>query len=81
MKKTSLSIDLVKTPDDGTKTIKPTSFLAGDLAFLAIMMGKDNFSSSWCCWCDPHKAKWQGPQTAVKAEDLWYILKIQAQAK
>jgi hypothetical protein len=31
--------------------VKPTSFLAGDLAFLAVIMGKEDFSSSWCNWC------------------------------
>ena len=31
--------------------VKPTSLLAGDLAFLAVIMGKEDFSSSWCNWC------------------------------
>jgi hypothetical protein len=39
--------------DDGNicHTIKPVSFFAGDLAFLAYLMGKDNFRSMWCNWC------------------------------
>ena len=58
------SIDLVKTPAEDEapihgKTLKPLSHLAGDLAFLAVMMGKDNFSTTWCCWCRLTKAAWQ----------------------
>ena len=39
--------------------VKPTSFLAGDLAFLAVIMGKEDFSSSLCNWCKYSKAEWQ----------------------
>ncbi len=38
--------------------IKPTCFIAGDLAFLAIIMGKEGFASSWCNWCDLDHNEW-----------------------
>ena len=31
-------------------SLNPTSFLACDLAFLAVIVGKENFGSSWCNW-------------------------------
>jgi hypothetical protein len=40
-------------------SLKPTAFLAGDLAFLAVIMGQENFSSSWCNWCKLTKVEWQ----------------------
>jgi hypothetical protein len=39
-------------------SLKTTSFLAGNLAFLAVIMGKENFSSSWCNWCKLSKVNW-----------------------
>jgi hypothetical protein len=36
-----------------------TSFLAGDLAFLAVFNGKENFSSSWCIRCKLTIVEWQ----------------------
>lgn len=38
--------------------LKPTCFIAGDLAFLAIIMGKEGFASSWCNWCDLDHNEW-----------------------
>jgi hypothetical protein len=53
--------------------LKPTSFLAGDLAFLAVMMGKDNFSSSWCNWCKYSKPEWQVDCDVNSNNMLWDI--------
>jgi hypothetical protein len=59
--------------------LKPTSFLAGDLAFLAVIMGKENFSSSWCNWCKLSKVEWQN--TCPLSNDmLWDINDIKLQA-
>jgi hypothetical protein len=49
--------------------MKPTCFIAGDLAFLAIIMGKEGFASSWCNWCDLDRNAW-----AIKGHadgELW----------
>ena len=60
-------------------SLKPTSFLAGDLAFLAVIMGKENFSSSWCNWCKLSKVEWQN--TCPLSNDmLWDINEIKLQA-
>ena len=36
------------TTQKNSVRVKPINFLAGDLAFLAVMMGKENFSAAWC---------------------------------
>ncbi|KAL7528525.1 hypothetical protein ACHAXR_003576, partial [Thalassiosira sp. AJA248-18] len=75
------SIDLVRSNSHvSSVSIKPTSFLAGDLAFLAVMMGKKNFSGSWCNWCKLSKADWQAHGCEVNEEDLWNIARIIEQA-
>jgi hypothetical protein len=46
--------------------------LAGDLAFLAVIMGKENFSSSWCNWCKLTTVEWQNV-CPVRNDMLWDI--------
>jgi len=60
-------------------SIKPISFLAGDLAFLAVTMGKENYSSSWCNWCRLSKAEWQN-KCHVSTDMLWDIHLVNIQA-
>ncbi len=59
--------------------VKPTSFLAGELAFLAVIMGKDNFSLSWCNWYKYSKAEWQVDCDVNSNDMLWDINGINAQ--
>jgi hypothetical protein len=59
--------------------VKPTPFLAGDLAFLAVIMGKDNFSLSWCNWCKYSKAEWQVDCDVNNNDMLWDINGINVQ--
>jgi hypothetical protein len=59
--------------------LKPTSFLAGDLAFLAVIMDKDNFSSSWCNWCKYSKPEWQVGCDVNNNDMLWDINGINVQ--
>ena len=59
--------------------VKPTSFLANDLAFLAVIMGKDNFSSSRCNWCKYSKAEWQVNCDVSNNDMLWDINGINVQ--
>lgn len=65
---------------DQSFNIKPTSFLAGDLAYLAVIMGKENFSSKWCNWCNQSQAEWQSCSDIV-GDNLWDIDKINQQVK
>ena len=53
--------------------VKPTSFLADDLVFLAVIMGKEDFSSSWCNWCKYSKAEWQVDCDVNINDMLWDI--------
>ena len=78
---TSFSLSLgVKEGDDAhTISIKPTILHAGDLAYLAFIMGKANFSSSWCNWCKCDKESWQ-TQCAVSPDMLWDVESIIHQA-
>jgi hypothetical protein len=57
---------------DGSSMIRPTSYIAGDLACLSYFMGKSNFSSTWCNWCQVAASGWQ---TYLNTDDdmLWDI--------
>ena len=46
---------------------------------LAVMMGKDNFSSSWCNWCKYSKAEWQVDCDVNSNNMLWDINGINVQ--
>ena len=59
--------------------IKPTSFMVGDLQFLATVMGKENFSSSWCNWCRMTKDDWQTGRDLADG-DLWDVEEVKRQA-
>ena len=60
-------------------SIKPTLFLAGDLAYLAVIMGKENVSSSWCnFWWKLSKADWQNA-CPVSNYMMWDIHQIYLQ--
>ena len=63
----------------GSFSIKPTLFLAGDLAYLAVIMGKENVSSSWCnFWWKLSKADWQNA-CPVSNDMMWDIHQIYLQ--
>jgi hypothetical protein len=53
-------------------------FLAGDLAYLAVIMGKENFSLSWCNWCKLSNADWQNA-CPVSNDMMWDIHQIDLQ--
>ena len=77
----TLSIDMVKSNRHvSALSIKPTSFMVGDLAFLAVMMGKPNFSGAWCCWCKLTKDEWQNASANVDVDLLWDMAGIIEQA-
>lgn len=59
--------------------IKPTSFMVGDLQFLATVMGKENFSSAWCNWCKMTKEDWQAGRDLADG-DLWDVEEVKHQA-
>ena len=75
----TLSLSMVQSNKHASSfCIKPTSFLIGDLAFLSVMMGKENYSGSWCNWCKCTKEEWvRGAD--VDDNYLWDINKIKQQ--
>jgi hypothetical protein len=74
-----LNIDLAPSKRHASSfSLKPTLFLAGDLEFLPVIMGKENFSSSWCIWCTLSKADWQDT-CPVSNDMLWDIHQINLQ--
>lgn len=85
----TFSIDLVEdskieesVEKDKLLVKKPTAYLSGDLLFLAYMMGKPNFASSWCNWCDLPKTEWQSGQCIPVDEDrLWDFDRMQKQVE
>jgi len=46
-------------------------FLAGDLAFLSTLLGKENMSTAWCPWCILSKVQWSASNH--KPGQLWTI--------
>ena len=64
----------------GILLISPMSYMAGDLAFLAYMMGKENFSSQWCNWCRSTKLDWQTGRPILQ-DEMWTIDTINAQVE
>jgi hypothetical protein len=64
---------------DSTFYEKPTSFQAGDLVFLAVIMGKDKFNLPWCNWCKYSKAEWQVDCDVNNNDMFWDINGINVQ--
>jgi hypothetical protein len=67
--------------DGGTicHTIKPVSFVAGDLAFLVYLMGKYNFSSTWCNWCKIPSSVWKMASNTNVDDLLWSVDRLNEQ--
>jgi hypothetical protein len=61
-------------PDGGTHWFKLRPFIAGDLAFFATVLGKENMSTTWCTWCKLSKSQWS-PEGHLKGE-LWTLQHI-----
>jgi hypothetical protein len=61
-------------PDGGTHWFKLRPFIAGDLAFFATVLGKENMSATWCTWCKLSKSKWS-PEGHLKGK-LWMLQHI-----
>ena len=54
--------------------------LTGDLKFLAVMLGKENYEGWWCCFCKMFKDDWQGSKPALTNDDCWTIETLEDQA-
>jgi len=50
------------------------TFIAGDLAFFAVILGKENMSGSWCNWCKLSPKGWS--KFGHEKGELWSIEKI-----
>jgi hypothetical protein len=60
--------------------IKPVTYIAGDLSFLSNLMGKDNFSSTWCNWCRIPSSVWKMPAWTPNVDDLlWSVERVNKQ--
>jgi len=60
--------------------IKPVFYIAGDLSFLSYLMGKDNFSSTWCNWCRIPSSVWKTPPSTPNVDDfLWSVERVNEQ--
>jgi hypothetical protein len=51
------------------------TFITGDLAFFATILGKENMSTQWCTWCKLSRVEWSNPNH-VRGEP-WSIEGIQ----
>ena len=73
-----LQEDVDEQPDDEAicNTFKPTIFIAGDCAFLAYLMGKDNYSSTWCNWCKMPALAWKTASNTNVNNLLWSVNQI-----
>ena len=59
--------------------VPTTLVVVGDLKFYSQVLGKENMSSCWCCWCTTHPSQWKTLHTAEnrnKEEDMWTIEKL-----
>jgi hypothetical protein len=77
---TEYTVDLVEAVDEEQSSgivINPTSFLTRDLAFLAVVLGKENFAGWWCCFCKGYQPDWQKKGAKF---DLWSMKELVQQA-
>jgi hypothetical protein len=45
--------------DTARRTIPVELFMAGDILFYTIALGKEGFATWWCNWCQSFKTEWQ----------------------
>ena len=53
---------LVESVDQNASSgivINPRSYLTGDLAFLAVVLGKEGFEGWWCNFCKGYRTNWK----------------------
>ena len=71
-------------PNDDTDTqlhcnVPSSLVVVGDLKFYFQLLGRENMSGSWCCWCTTHPSKWK-PLCSMhqhnKEDDCWTIAKL-----
>ena len=62
-----------------TAVHNPLTFMVGDLKFLSMMLGKENFDSYWCYLCMLGHADWQ--KHGYTPGELWSLDKLKKQAE
>jgi hypothetical protein len=77
----SASFNVLNDPNDTAVICNVSSFLVivGDLKFYFQILGRENMSGSWCCWCTTHPSTWDKLCTSHnrdKQEDTWTISKL-----
>ena len=55
-----------------------TAFMVGDLKFLSMMLGKENFEGDWCHICRLQSTQWQDVE--YDRDDLWTLDGLKEQA-
>ena len=71
-----------------TTNVEPTSdlvqkveaFMIGDLKFLSIMLGKENFDCNWCYLCQLYTDKWKRCDHKPLDGIRWTLQKVVDQA-
>ena len=58
----------------------PICFLTGDLKFLAVVLGKADFDTWWCCYCNIFKDDWQ-TKPDITAGQLWTVASLTERAQ
>jgi len=70
--------DEAATADDPSRSdtfcFSTRTFIAGDLAFFSLILGKENRSSKWCNWCMLSPKEWS--VSGHERGELWTIDKI-----
>jgi hypothetical protein len=64
--------------DTARQRIPVELFMAGDILFYAITLGKEDFATWWCNWCHLFKTKWQAADHQVGI--LWNMESLKAHA-
>ena len=52
--------------DEFVKDVLLRGFIAGDLAYFEILLGKEGADSAWCPWCKLSHRQWQVIKSAAK---------------
>ena len=58
-------------------TVQQNVFIAGDLAYLAVVMGKEGYEKDWCCLCDVYNTDWV--DFGHDLGNMWTVESLKAQ--
>jgi len=73
-----VACELVQGNDERDRLHKPIAVLIGDLAFEAVILGKEGYSPHWSNFCDLHPNDWR---ENVNYGTIWTVTSLTAQAQ